>query len=232
MKREVIWVTGVATIAAVLSGLAYWWLDPVDPVHRVSAPSTQVVVTGTQSGNGSAPNQSSPAGAKRGLTARPFQFAPASADLDDIAEVRFVDGDGRRMSLADFRGKQVLLNIWATWCGPCREEMPTLDRLQTRLGGPDFEVVALSIDHESVDVVREFYAELGLQALRIYVDRSTMAPVNLNVLGVPTTLLLDRNGRELGRYMGPADWDGEAVASAIRERLSAASAETATEKGD
>ena len=229
MKRDVIWVTGVATVAAVLSGLAYWSLDPV---HRVSAPSTQLVVTGTQSGNASTPTQSSPAGAKRGLTARPFQFAPASADLDDIAEVRFVDTNGRRMSLADFRGKQVLLNIWATWCGPCREEMPTLDRLQTRLGGPDFEVVALSIDNQNVDVVRDFYAELGLQALRIYVDRSTMAPVNLNVLGIPTTLLLDRNGRELGRYMGPADWDGEAVASAIRERLSATSAETSTEKGD
>jgi thiol-disulfide isomerase/thioredoxin len=229
MKRDVIWMTGVATIAAVLSGLAYWSLNPV---HRVSAPPTQVVVEGTRSGNTSARNQSPPAKGKRSLTARPFQFAPAGADLDDIAEVRFVDANGRRMSLADFRGKQVLLNIWATWCGPCREEMPTLDRLQTRLGGPDFEVVALSIDNESVEVVRDFYTALGLQALRIYVDRSTMAPVNLNVLGIPTTLLLDRNGRELGRYMGPADWDGETVASAIGERLSAASAETSTEKGD
>jgi len=229
MKRDAIWMTGVATIAAVLSGLAYWTLGPA---HRVFAPSTQIVVAGPQSGNAPAPKQASPAGGKRGLAARPFQFAAASADLDDIAEVRFVDADGRRMSLADFRGKQVLLNIWATWCGPCLEEMPALERLQTRLGGPDFEVVALSIDHESVDVVREFYAELGLQALRIYVDRSTMAPVNLNVLGVPTTLLLDRNGRELGRYMGPAEWDGEEAASVIREHLSAASAETSPEKGD
>jgi thiol-disulfide isomerase/thioredoxin len=229
MKSDVIWMTGVAVITAVLSGLAYW---AVGPVHRVSAPSTQIVVAGTQSGNTSAPNQTSPAEGKRGLAAKPFQFGPANADRDDIAEVRFVDADGRRMSLADFRGKQVLLNIWATWCGPCREEMPTLDRLQSRLGGPDFEVVALSIDRDGVDVVRDFYAELGLQALRIYVDTSTMAPINLNVLGVPTTLLLDRNGRELGRYTGPAEWDSEAVVSAIRERLSAASAKSSTEKAD
>ena len=123
----------------------------------------------------------------------------------------------------------LLLNIWATWCGPCREEMPTLERLQVRLGGPDFQVVALSIDREGVDVVRDFYAELDLQVLRIYVDTSTMAPINLNVLGIPTTLLLDGNGREIGRYTGPTEWDSEAVVSAIRERLSSASATASTE---
>jgi hypothetical protein len=72
-------------------------------------------------------------------------------------------------------------------------------------------------------VVRDFYAELDLQALRIYVDTSTMTPINLNVLGVPTTLLIDENGQEIGRYAGPAEWDSEAVISAIRERLIAAS---------
>jgi len=219
MKGDAIWMTGVASIAALLSGLAYWTLDPG---HRAAAPTTQTVVVTAESGNASAPSQPGGAQGKRGLTARPFRFGPANANLDYIAEVRFVDADGRRMSLADFRGKQVLLNIWATWCGPCREEMPTLDRLQTRLGSPDFEVVALSIDREGIDVVREFYLELDLQALRIYVDTSTMAPINLNVLGIPTTLLLDRNGRELGRYTGPAEWDGEAAVSTIRDQLSAA----------
>ena len=220
MKSDLIWMTGVASIAAVLGAVAYWTLGPV---NRGSAPSTQIVVAGTQVGDASAPRQTRPVDAGRNLAVKPFRFGPAGADSDDIAEVRFVDADGRPMSLADFRGKQVLLNIWATWCGPCREEMPTLDRLQTRLGGPDFQVVALSIDREGVDVVRDFYAELDLQALRIYVDTSTMAPINLNVLGVPTTLLLDGNGREIGRYTGPTEWDVEAVVSAIRERLGAAS---------
>ncbi len=220
MKGDLIWMTGVACIAAVLGAVAYWTLGPV---NRGSTPSTQIVVAGTQVGDASAPRQTRPVDAGRNLAVKPFRFGPAGADSDDIAEVRFVDADGRPMSLADFRGKQVLLNIWATWCGPCREEMPTLDRLQTRLGGPDFQVVALSIDREGVDVVRDFYAELDLQALRIYVDTSTMAPINLNVLGVPTTLLLDGNGREIGRYTGPTEWDVEAVVSAIREQLGAAS---------
>ncbi len=219
MKNDAIWMTGVAATAALLSGIAYWTLNSG---HRVAAPSARTVVAGTRSDDPSTANRTSPAKRKGGLTARPFRFGPANADPDDIAEVRFVDADGRRMSLADFRGKQVLLNLWATWCGPCREEMPTLDRLQTKIGGADFEVVALSIDREGIEVVRDFYDELELKALRIYVDTSTMAPVNLNVLGIPTTLLLDRSGRELGRYTGPAEWDGEAAVSTIRERLSAA----------
>ncbi len=220
MKNDLIWMTGVASIAAVLGAVAYWTLGPV---NRGSAPSTQIVVAGNQVGNASASRKTRSVDAGKNLAVKPFQFGPAGADPDDIAEVRFVDADGRPMSLADFRGKQVLLNIWATWCGPCREEMPTLDRLQTQLGSSDFQVVALSIDREGVDVVRDFYAELDLQALRIYVDTSTMAPINLNVLGVPTTLLLDRNGQEVGRYTGPTEWDGEAVVSAIREQLGAAS---------
>jgi thiol-disulfide isomerase/thioredoxin len=203
-----------------LGAVAYWTLGPV---NRGSAPSTQIVVAGNQVGNASASRKTRSVDAGKNLAVKPFQFGPAGADPDDIAEVRFVDADGRPMSLADFRGKRVLLNIWATWCGPCREEMPTLDRLQTQLGSLEFEVVALSIDREGVDVVRDFYAELELQALRIYVDTSTMAPINLNVLGVPTTLLLDGNGQEIGRYTGPTEWDGEAVVSAIREQLGAAS---------
>ena len=229
MKSDVPWMLGVASVSAVLGAIAYWALGPVDPA---AAPSAAIIVTASQNDGVPAPQQTSPPEREQSLAAKPFRFGPANADVDDIAEVRFVDGDGRRMSLADFRGKQLLLNIWATWCGPCREEMPTLDRLQTRLGGPEFEVVALSIDHEGADVIRDFYTELGLQALGIYVDTSTMATVNLNVRGVPTTLLIDGNGREIGRYAGPAEWDGEAAVSAIRERLSAASATTSTGKGD
>lgn len=226
MKSDAPWMLGVASVAAVLGAIAYWALDPVDPV---AAPSTPIIVTANQRDRVPAPKQTSPPRREQNLAAKTMQFGPANADVDDIAEVRFVDGDGRRKSLADFRGKQVLLNIWATWCGPCREEMPTLDRLQTRLGGPDFEVVALSIDREGVDVIRDFYAELGLKALRIYMDPSTMTTINLNVQGVPTTLLLDRDGREIGRYAGPAEWDGEAAVNAIRERLSATSTAISTE---
>jgi thiol-disulfide isomerase/thioredoxin len=142
-----------------------------------------------------------------------FAIHPQSKALK---EFKFVSGDLKAASLADFGGKVVLLNIWATWCGPCRVEMPTLDRLQAMLGGPDFEVLALSIDQGGVTVVKDFYEELGLKALRIFVDPSMTAPVALNALGVPTTLLISREGREIGRYTGPAEWDGPEVEALIR----------------
>ena len=135
-------------------------------------------------------------------------------------EVRFTDGDDRPMALADFRGRIILLNLWATWCTPCREEMPTLDRLQGFLGGPDFEVVALSIDHDGVAAVRKFYQEIGIKHLRIYNDPTTEAATRLNVLGIPGTLLIDREGREIGRALGPAEWDAPEVVEAIRKHLS------------
>jgi thiol-disulfide isomerase/thioredoxin len=124
-----------------------------------------------------------------------------------IASIAFEDGQGRPRSLAEFRGKVVLLNIWATWCGPCRREMPSLDRLQGLLGGSDFEVVALSIDRAGLGPVRKFYADVGIRNLAIYIDSSGRATRELATVGVPATLLIDRDGRELGRLVGPAEWD-------------------------
>ena len=124
-----------------------------------------------------------------------------------IASIAFEDDQGRPRSLAEFRGKIVLLNIWATWCGPCRREMPSLDRLQGLLGGADFEVVALSIDRAGLDPVRKFYKDVGIRNLAIYIDRSGKATRDLGTVGVPATLLIERDGRELGRLVGPAEWD-------------------------
>lgn len=124
-----------------------------------------------------------------------------------VPALEFADGEGHPRALADFRGKVVLLNIWATWCLPCRKEMPTLDRLQAALGGGDFEVVALSIDRRGVDAVKKFFTEIGVQHLAIYVDSSREANSALGILGLPATLLIDRRGLELGRISGPAEWD-------------------------
>ena len=126
----------------------------------------------------------------------------------------FEDADGRSRSLAEFSGKIVLLNIWATWCVPCRKEMPTLDRLQVSLGGPDFDVVALSIDRR-IDAVRKFFSEIGIQKLAMYLDTSARAPRQLGAVGLPTTLLLDREGREIGRLIGPSEWDSPEMVSMI-----------------
>lgn len=124
-----------------------------------------------------------------------------------LPELTFRDERGLPIRLSGFRGKVVVLNVWATWCAPCREEMPTLDRLQAKLGGPDFEVVALSVDHTGPDVVRKFFRQIGIKNLRLYIDTTPETMDKLNVPGLPVTLLIDRNGRELGRLIGPTEWD-------------------------
>ncbi|HSS62905.1 MAG TPA: TlpA disulfide reductase family protein [Gammaproteobacteria bacterium] len=137
----------------------------------------------------------------------------------ELPEVSFTDENGDPVSLSDFKGKAVLLNLWATWCVPCREEMPTLDRLEARFSGKNFQVVALSLDQEGPALVREFYDTLGLEHLRIYVDDRLRAPALLSVLGVPATLLIDRDGREVGRKLGPAEWDSPEVIAEIRRHV-------------
>jgi len=154
-------------------------------------------------------------GSLQGAGAQPAGFAVHESPRP-VPEIRFENGEGETVSLADFRGKVVLLNIWATWCVPCRQEMPTLERLQAELGGPDFEVVALSIDRTGLAEVIAFYEELGLQELGIYVDASGKAARALSALGIPTTLLIDREGSEIGRLLGPAEWDSPEMVSFIR----------------
>ena len=148
-----------------------------------------------------------------------FRFASATKPKQ-VADIPFQDGNGRPRSLADFRGRLVLLNIWATWCVPCREEMPALDRLQARLGGHDFEVVALSIDQQGPQAVRKFFDEMGIKALRLYIDPSAQAAFKLGVVGVPSTLLVDRGGREIGRHAGPAKWDAPEIVQDLERRIS------------
>ena len=136
-----------------------------------------------------------------------------------VPPVTFRGGDDRERSLADFRGRVVLLNIWATWCVPCRREMPTLDRLQSELGGADFEVVALSIDRAGLPAVEAFYKEIGLTTLGIYVDAAGKASRQLGIVGLPTTILIGRDGMELGRFVGPAEWDSPEMIGFLRQQI-------------
>lgn len=136
-----------------------------------------------------------------------------------IPSVTFETADGQLMTLADFQGKAILLNIWATWCPPCREEMPSLDRLQTKLGSDSFKVVPLSIDRTGIDVVKPFFDTIGIEKLAIYLDRSSSVISSLKVVGLPTTVLLGRDGRELTRWIGPKEWDSPAVIEEIQRHL-------------
>lgn len=124
--------------------------------------------------------------------------------------------------MADFRGQYLLLNVWATWCSPCREEMPALDRLQEEMGSTIFKVVPVSIggyDTSGINLVKEFYLKYQLNNLGIYLDSSGELSSSLNVVGVPTTLLIDPEGREIGRMVGSAEWDSNETVRQIRSHM-------------
>jgi len=119
--------------------------------------------------------------------------------------------DGSKTTLADFRGRAVLLNLWATWCAPCRTEMPALDRLEAAAGGPGFEVVAVNVDTARLERRGAFLDSVGVKALARYADPSGDAFETLRqgskALGLPVTMLIDKNGCEIGSAAGAVEWD-------------------------
>ena len=136
-----------------------------------------------------------------------------------ITNIRFQDGSGGKTQLAHYRGKTVLLNIWATWCGPCRKEMPTLDRLQKLLRGEGFEVVALSVDRAGTRVVRKFYDEIGIKHLKLVIDPTMRIMRELRVIGLPMTYLISPSGEEIGRLIGPAEWDTAEMVAFLKSHI-------------
>ncbi|MGQ0675504.1 MAG: TlpA disulfide reductase family protein [Rhodospirillales bacterium] len=120
----------------------------------------------------------------------------------------FTDMEGRELSLADFKGKLVVINLWATWCAPCIKEMPSLDRMNARLAGQGLALLAISQDKGGAKVVAPFLERLGLKSLPVYLDAKGAVQRALGVRGLPTTVVIDAEGRELGRFEGDANWDG------------------------
>jgi thiol-disulfide isomerase/thioredoxin len=143
-----------------------------------------------------------------------FRKAPEA-----LPALKFQDAEGKERTLADWRGKVVLLNLWATWCLPCRKEMPSLDRLQKDIGSDKFEVLALSVDRKGLEASKKFLDDIKVEKLGLYVDPSGRATSDLRVVGLPATLLIDAQGREVGRLLGPAEWDGEDAKRLIRAAL-------------
>jgi thiol-disulfide isomerase/thioredoxin len=139
----------------------------------------------------------------------------------DIAAFSFADGSGTVLDLSHWKGKVVLLNLWATWCAPCRKEMPELARLQQDMGSADFEVVALSEDLKGAEASAKFLDDIKADALALYVDPKATALEAVQSVGLPTTLLIDRNGKEVGRLLGPAEWNSEESKALIRAVLDA-----------
>ena len=140
-----------------------------------------------------------------------------------VPDLTFRDAEGRARALADWRGRTVLFNLWATWCVPCRREMPALDALQARLGGPNFEVVAVNIDTRDPNKPKAWLKEVGITRLAYYADPSAKTFQDLKAvgkaLGMPTTLLIDTNGCELGVLAGPAEWASDDAVKLVEAAL-------------
>lgn len=136
----------------------------------------------------------------------------------EVGDVAFQDADGGERQLSDWHGEVVVLNFWATWCAPCRHEMPSLDRLQAEMGGPDLEVVPVATGRNSAAGIRRFFEEEGIEQLPVLTDAGQSLARAFAVLGLPVTVILDRDGREVARLSGGAEWD-EPEAKAILQAV-------------
>ncbi|MGB7225384.1 MAG: TlpA disulfide reductase family protein [Bradyrhizobium sp.] len=130
-----------------------------------------------------------------------------------LPDLTFQDADGKQKKLSDWRGRTVLVNLWATWCVPCRREMPALDRLQAKLGGKDFQVVAINIDTRDPEKPRNFLKDAKLTRLDFFSDSKAEVFQELKAigrsLGMPTSVLVDGQGCEIATIAGPAEWDSD-----------------------
>ena len=147
-------------------------------------------------------------------------MATAPLRLPDLA---FEDADGKPKKLSDWRGRTVLVNLWATWCVPCRKEMPALESLQTKLGGPDFEVVAINIDTRDPEKPKNFLKDANLTRLGYFSDQKAKVFQDLKAigraLGMPTSVLVDGQGCEIATIAGPAEWASDDAIKLITAAL-------------
>ena len=181
--------------------------------------------TGSIGGNGAGPcAPSRPALSRVAASARGDVAAMQAPEMPRPApDIAFKGPDGAEMRLADLRGKLLLVNLWATWCAPCKAEMPALDRLQGALGGPDFAVVAINLDTRNVDKPPLWMTENGIAKLAYYADPGgRVLPAiqrDTGSTGLPTTMLIDAAGCTIGVMKGPAEWSSQDGLALIRAAL-------------
>ena len=199
-------LVGVVAGLAAVYGIGAMQRNPTDPACRAAAELSSRL-----------------APLARGEVAA-ITIASSPGRLPDLA---FQDASGKPVTLADFRGRTVLLNLWATWCVPCRKEMPALDALQGKLGGATFQVVAVNIDTRNLDKPKAWLSDVGIKQLGYYADPSAKVFQDLKAtgkaVGMPTTLLVDPNGCELGVLAGPAEWASDDAVKLIETATGRAS---------
>lgn len=206
-------LTQIAAGFVILAAITGYYLFQADP--RKAGPAE----TAAEAPAAAAPAAAS--GVTRALatgTLAAFLVHPEPKPLPDIA---FADGEGKPLKLSDWKGRVVLINLWATWCAPCRKEMPDLAKLQAELGSDQFEVVAISVDRKGAEASSAFLKETEADALKLYVEPTTKIVGELQSAGLPATILVDRQGRELGRLLGPAHWAAPEAVALIKAALSA-----------
>lgn len=209
-RRTAILLAGVALTGIVAGAIAVYVMQSVD-------------------GNGGGVASSAcPAAIAAGKRVAPFAKGEVAAfrvasEPDQLGGLSFLGPDGEAMTLADLGGRTSLVNLWATWCVPCRTEMPALDRLEGELGGDDFEVVTINIDLNNEARARAFLDEIAVENLAFYSDPTTGVFRDLKgrglALGLPTTILVDGEGCEIGGLQGPAEWDSEDAKALIAAAL-------------
>lgn len=154
--------------------------------------------------------------ARQGLAATPNGLSRLREGEAELPPITFTDADGKAIAPRDFPRKGLVINLWATWCPPCVAEMPALDRAAAALSGDGILVLPLSSDRGGAPVVRAFYERTGVRTLRIWLDPRGAAARALSARGLPTTVIVDRAGRERARLEGDAAWDAPEFLAAIR----------------
>jgi len=194
---------GIAALAAV-SGI-YWFQSGE---RKATGPASAV-----------ASSVGTAVGVTKELSTGALAAFLVKAERKPLPDIEFADGSGKAVKISQWQGRVVLINLWATWCAPCRKEMPALAELQSKLGSKDFEVVAISIDRKGIEASSAFLKETGADALKLYVEPSSRVLNELQALGLPATVLVDRQGREIGRLLGPAEWNSPEAITLIEAAL-------------
>tara|TARA_R110002072_G_scaffold27730_4_gene89970 strand:- start:1079 stop:1642 length:564 start_codon:yes stop_codon:yes gene_type:complete len=137
----------------------------------------------------------------------PIATSDAAFDLED---------DGGKATLADYRGKYVLVNFWATWCAPCRKEMPQLNALQKEFGGDNFQVLTIATGRNSPEGITRFFSEAGIDSLPRHQDPKQALASQMGVFGLPITVIMNPEGREIARMRGDANWSSDSARAIIK----------------
>lgn len=151
---------------------------------------------------------------------RKLMFHDAPEATSDVA---FLREDGSEMTLADLQGKITVLNFWATWCAPCRAEMPGLSALESSLGGDDFQVITIATGRNPRPAMERFFTEIEVDNLPLHADPKQALARSMGVLGLPITVILDRDGMEIARLQGDAHWDSESAMAIVSALIAAES---------